>query len=401
MKDELDRLLNTMIAHGASDLLLTVGTPPHMKVDGVLRVFKGDPLTQEQVAGLAAATMTPEQQREYAACHEMNLALEISDAGRFRVNVYRQRGKDAVAIRFLTSRIPTLEELNLPASLGTLLEARRGLVLVVGAAGSGKTTTLAALVGWLNERHALHVLTVEDPIEYVHSHNRCVIDQREVGIDTNSFGDALRNAMRESPDVLLIGEIRDRETMQAAIAYAETGHLCLATMHSNNANQALDRILNFFPEAARPQALLDLSLNLLAVLSQRLVRGVDGKRLPAVELLLSSPFVSDQIRQGDIAALKDTMYRSIASGMMTFDESLYQMYLAGRIDFDEAIKNADSHTDLALRIRLKSPHGELPEGLDRARLEGTGPDARFEALDEAAALPIWSGRTGTQGSAES
>jgi twitching motility protein PilU len=382
MNTDLARLLHAMVEHQGSDLLLSVGTPPHLKIDGVLHAFRGGPLTQEQVAMLAAATMTPAQQREYAHSHEMNLALEAPSVGRFRVNVYRQRGRDAVAIRFLANRIPTLEDLNLPPSLRRLVEGRRGLVLVVGAAGSGKSTTLASLVDWLNHRQALHILTVEDPIEYVHRHDRAVVDQREVGIDTDSFGAALRNAMREAPDVLMIGEIRDRETMQSAIAYAETGHLCLATMHANNANQALDRILNFFPEAARTQLLVDLSLNLLAVLSQRLLRGVDGKRIPAIELLLASPLASEQIRKGEVALLKETMKQGLASGMMTFDESLFRLYEAGRIGYAEAIANSDSHTDLALRIRLQCPREDIPDDLDQARLVGAGPDARFETLSK-------------------
>jgi twitching motility protein PilU len=393
MNTDLARLLHAMIEHGGSDLLLTAGTPPHLKIDGVLHAFRGGPLSQAQVAALAAATMTPAQQREYAETHEMNLALEAADFGRFRVNVYRQRGKDAVAIRYLSNKIPTLETLNLPASLSGLVEGRRGLVLVVGAAGSGKSTTLASLVDWLNHRHSLHILSVEDPIEYVHQHDRAVIDQREVGIDTRSFGDALRNAMREAPDVLMIGEIRDRETMQAAIAYAETGHLCLATMHANNANQALDRIINFFPEAARTQLLVDLSLNLYAVVSQRLVRGRGGKRVPAIELLLNSPLVSDLIRKGEIALLKETMQRSLAGGMMTFDESLYRLYEAGRIGYEEAIANSDSHTDLALRIRLQCPREDVPDALDAAKLQGAGPDTRFESLtrppEPPELPPIW------------
>jgi twitching motility protein PilU len=409
MNTDLARLLHAMITHGGSDLLLSAGTPVHLKIDGVLHAFSGNPLTPAQVAGLAAATMTPAQQREYAETHEMNLALEAADYGRFRVNVYRQRGKDAVAIRFLSRKIPSLEALNLPASLSGLVEGRRGLVLVVGAAGSGKSTTLAALVDWLNHRHALHILTVEDPIEYVHAHDRAVVDQREVGIDTRSFGDALRNAMREAPDVLMIGEIRDRETMQAAIAYAETGHLCLATMHANNANQALDRIVNFFPEAARPQLLTDLSLNLHAVLSQRLVRGREGRRVPAIELLLGSPLVSDLIRKGEVALLKDAMQRSLASGMMTFDESLYRLYESGRIGYDEAIANSDSRTDLALRIRLQCPREDVPDALDSAKLEGSGPDTRFESLSRPLPPPelppIWpdapaSATPRTPGSAE-
>jgi twitching motility protein PilU len=390
MNADLVRLLHAMIEHRSSDLLLSAGAPPHFKIDGVLRATRGEPLTPKQVTALAAAT--PAQQRRYAQTHEMNLALEAPSAGRFRVNVYRQRGRDAVAIRFPSDRIPTLADLHLPASLRRLVDMRRGLVLIVGAAGSGKSTTLASLVDWLNHHRALHVLTVEDPIEYVHRHDRCIVDQREVGIDTRSFGDALRNAMREAPDVLVIGEIRDRETMQSAISYAESGHLCLATMHANNADQALDRIVNFFPETARPQILTDLSLNLQAVLSQRLLRGTDGRRRPAIELLLASPLVSEQIRKGELTALKDTMKQSLAIGMTTFEESLFALYSAGHIGNAEAIANSDSRTDLALRIRLRGAREDLPDDLEQARLAGEGPDARFEKSREpppADLPPIW------------
>jgi twitching motility protein PilU len=391
--ETLERLLAAMVQHGGSDLLLSVGAPAYVKIDGVLRPMRGDALTQEQVAALAAAAMTPEQRREYASKHEMNLALESGASGRFRVNIYRQRGKDALAIRYLPSKIPSLRDLNLPARLSHLVSQRRGLVLIVGAAGSGKSTTLAALVDLLNRQQALHILSVEDPIEYVHSHRHGLVDQREVGIDTDSFSEALRNAMREAPDVLVIGEIRDRETMQSAITYAETGHLCLATMHSNNADQALDRIVNFFPEAARPQVLLDLSLNLLAVLSQRLLHGVDGKRLPAVELLLADPLVSEQIRKGEISLLKETMKRNLAGGMLTFDESIFRLFEAGRVGYEEALANCDSRTDLSLRIRLQCPGGNVPDTLDSARLQGTGPDQRYESttrpLPPAELPPIW------------
>ena len=393
MDETLERLLLDMVAQHGSDLLLSVGAPPYVKVDGVLRPLREDILTEEEVAALADAAMTPEQRAEYAARHEMNLALEASDPGRFRVNVYRQRGKDALAIRYLPSKIPSLRDLNLPQRLSHLVSARRGLVLIVGAAGSGKSTTLASLVDLLNRHQALHILSVEDPIEYVHAHRHGEVDQREVGIDTDSFSEALRNAMREAPDVLVIGEIRDRETMQSAITYAETGHLCLATMHSNNADQALDRIVNFFPEPARPQVLLDLSLNLLAVLSQRLLRGVDGKRLPAVELLLNDPLVADQIRKGEIALLKDTMKRNLVGGMLTFDESIFRLFEAGKVGYEEALANCDSRTDLALRIRLQLPDSEMPEDLGGARLEGTGPDQRFEKqsrpLPPPELPPIW------------
>jgi twitching motility protein PilU len=391
---ELERLLKALIEHRGSDLLLSAGAPPSIKVDGVLRPLEPLQLTPERVAELAAAAMTPAQKNQYESTHEMNLALEADSYGRFRVNIYRQRGKDALAIRYLPNKIPSLRDLNLPARLSHLVDERRGLVLIVGAAGSGKSTTLASLVDLLNRHHPLHVLSVEDPIEFVHEHHRGIVDQREVGIDTQSFSEALRNAMREAPDVLVIGEIRDRETMQSAIAYAETGHLCLATMHSNNADQALDRIVNFFPESARHQILLDLSLNMLAVLSQRLLRGKDGKRLPAIELLLNDPLVADQIRKGEIALLKETMKRNLAGGMMTFDESIFRLFEAGRVDYEEALANCDSRTDLSLRIRLQGHSEEVPDSLNRARLEGAGPDLRFEALSKPLPPPelppIWS-----------
>jgi len=370
-KSDLEYMLQTLIQRGGSDLLLTVGAAPHVKIDGVLHPFEEQPLSAERAATLAASVMTPAQRTEYESRHEMNLALEVEGHGRFRVNVYRQRGRDALAIRYLPNKIPSLRDLHLPASLNRLVGERRGLVLIVGAAGSGKSTTLASLIELLNRHHALHILTVEDPIEYVHEHHQALVDQREVGIDTDSFGEALRNAMREAPDVLVIGEIRDRETMQSAITYAETGHLCLATMHSNNADQALDRIINFFPEAARHQILLDLSLNLLAVLSQRLLRGTDGKRLPAIELLLTDPLVSELIRKGEIAQLKETMKRNLAAGMMTFDESVFRLFEAGRVSYEEALANCDSRTDLGLRIRLQLPGADIPDVLTSAGIAET------------------------------
>jgi twitching motility protein PilU len=389
MNQDLERLLETVVERGASDLLLTVGAPATLKIEGSLRPLDDKVLTQEQVAALAAAAMTPEQQKEYQSRHEMNLALETSGAGRFRVNIYRQRGKDAIAMRYLPNKIPSLRELNLPTRLNRLVGERRGLVLIVGAAGAGKSTTLAALVDLLNRHDKLHILTVEDPIEFVHAHQHSLVDQREVGIDTDSFGAALRNAMREAPDVLVIGEIRDRESMQSAIAYTETGHLCLATMHSNNADQALDRIVNFFPEAAHHQILLDLSLNLLAVLSQRLLRGKDGKRIPAIELLLADPLVSEQIRKGEIAQLKDTMKRNLAGGMMTFDESVFQLFEAGRIGYEEALAGCDSRTDLGLRIRLQFPSADIPDTLTAAGLQKSEEELEAEKEELPELPPIW------------
>ena len=379
---QLAELLHHLIDQRGSDLLVKVGSPPYLRIDGRLQATEFAQMGPAEIEDIVAELLPAAKAEELIDNGEVDVAHSVAGLGRFRVNVYRQRGKDALAIRYLPSKIPSLRDLHLPARLSHLVSERRGLVLIVGAAGSGKSTTLASLVDLLNRHEPLHILTVEDPIEYVHEHRHGLVDQREVGIDTASFSDALRNAMREAPDVLVIGEIRDRETMQSAIAYAETGHLCLATMHSNSADQALDRIVNFFPESAREQILLDLSLNLLAVLSQRLLRGLDGKRLPAVELLLADPLVSDQIRKGEIALLKETMKRNLAGGMLTFDESIFRLYESGKVGYAEAIANCDSHTDLSLRIRLQCPGGAVPDTLESARLEGIGPDQRFETLSK-------------------
>lgn len=378
MNNELLRLLNLMVERKASDLFLSVGAPPTLKIEGEIAPVGEAALTADEVNAIARSVLSDAQRAEFEAMMEMNLAIDLPDVGRYRVNVYRQRGNVAVAVRYIALRIPSFEELHLPPLLRELATTPRGLVLVVGAAGSGKSTTLAAMIDYLNEHQAMHILAVEEPIEYVHRHKRSIVDQREVGLDTLSFGNALRNTMREAPDVLMIGEIRDRETMQAAIAYAETGHLCLATLHANNANQALDRIINFFPDSAHHQLLIDLSLNLKAVVSQRLLRGVDGKRLPAVEILLSSPYVAELIEKGEIDSIKEAMKQSMELGMMTFDESIYRLYAAGRISYDEAVEHADSRTDLSLRIRLRGPHPKdgRQDELAGARIEDLEPEHR-------------------------
>ena len=283
---------------------------------------------------------------------EGNLAISISGLGRFRVNVFRQRGDVAMVIRYIKGQIPSLEELNLPITLKQLIMEPRGLVLVVGSTGSGKSTTLASMVNYRNENATGHILTIEDPVEFLHTHKKSVVDQREVGLDTLSYEVALKNAMREAPDVILIGEIRDRHTMQHAIAYAETGHLCLSTLHANNANQALDRIVNFFPDSAHHQLYMDLSLNLKAVISQRLIKSKDGKRVPAVEIMLLSTFVAELIQKGDIHAVKEAMEHGNERGMQTFDQALYKLYREGRITQEEALANADSRNNLSLRMRL-------------------------------------------------
>lgn len=352
--DDLGHYLALMVTHGASDLLLSSDVAASLKIQGQIKRLPEPPLTGTRIKALAYSVMRESQIREFEAELECDLAIAMDQLGRFRVNVYRQRGDVAVVVRHINSQIPTLESLKLPPILQTLAMLKRGLVLVVGAAGSGKSTTLAALLDYRNEMTSSHILTVEDPMEFEHSHKKSIIDQREVGLDTQSFDEALRRAMREAPDVIMIGEIRDRETMQHAMAYAETGHLCVSTLHANNANQAIQRILNFFPEAAQRQVLMDLSLNLKGVVGQRLLLGSAGKRVPAVEVMLLSPYIADLIQKGQTDEIKAVMAKSTELGMMTFDQSLYELYERGDITQEQAIEQADSKTDLSLRIRLTS-----------------------------------------------
>jgi twitching motility protein PilU len=378
---EIAKFLELLAQRNGSDVFLSPGGPPCIKINGVTYHLAHDPLTPEDTRAMAYSLMNERQEKEFEQTMEMNLAVALKDIGRFRINVYRQRGDVALVARYITASIPSLDALNLPPIMKDLIMTPRGLILVVGSTGSGKSTTLAAMIDHRNERRTGHMLTIEEPIEFLHSHKQSLVDQREIGIDTLSYAAALKNAMREAPDVILIGEIRDRETMQHAIAYAETGHLCLATLHANNANQTLDRVINFFPDTARHQLLIDLSLNLRAVISQRLVRTVDNKRVPAVELLLRTAFVSDLIAKGEIDAIKEAMKQGTSNGMMTFDQSLYKLYAGGRISYKEAIANADSQTDLALQIRLNGPHppdGHLdPEQLTLVDIEpATAPNEK-------------------------
>jgi len=304
------------------------------------------------VKKIAYSLMDEGQVPQFERDLELNLAIAVKDAGRFRINVFKQRGEVGMVIRAIKSEIPSIEQLRLPVLFRDIIMEPRGLVLVVGATGSGKSTTLASMIDHRNSTMSGHILTVEDPIEYLHRHKKSVVNQREVGLDTHGFHEALKNAMREAPDVIMIGEIRDSETMEAAISFSETGHLCLATLHSNNADQTIERILNFFPEAAHRNILMNLALNLKAVISQRLVVGKDGRRLPAAEVLINTPFIRDLLRRGQVHEIKEAMDRSLEEGMQTFDQSLFALYKSGTIELEEALNKADSRDGLALKIRL-------------------------------------------------
>ena len=361
---EITPYLKLMVQKNGSDLFFSTGAPPNLKAEGRTMPIGDTPMGPGIVRKLAYSIMSDAQISEFESTMEGNLAISMGGLGRFRVNVFRQRGDVAMVVRYIKGQIPTIEELRLPQTLKDLVMEPRGLVLVVGSTGSGKSTTLASMIGHRNENATGHILTIEDPVEFLHTHKKSVVDQREVGLDTLSYEAALKNAMREAPDVILIGEIRDRATMQHAIAYAETGHLCLSTLHANNANQALDRIINFFPDSAHHQLFMDLSLNLKAVISQRLVKSKDGKRVPAVEIMLLSTFVAELIQKGDIHAIKEAMEQGNERGMQTFDQALYNLYAEELITMEEALKNADSRNNLSLRIRLdESSAVTTPQGL--------------------------------------
>jgi twitching motility protein PilU len=356
MKNGINGYLALMAQREASDLFLSAGSAPYLKIDGATKVMDGVALTASEIKALIDEMMSAEQRAAFKVNKEANFAMAIKDVARFRINVYYQRGEVAIAVRLIPSAIPALETLGLPPEIAQLAMIKRGLIVISGAGGSGKSTTMAAMVNHRAHCADDHILTIEDPIEFVFPRERSLVDQREVGIDTLSFGDAMKNAMRESPDVIMLGEIRDMETAQHAIAYAESGHLCITTMHANNANQVIERILNYFPAEAHKQVLLDLSLHLEAVISQRLVHGLDGKRAVAVELLLNSSYISEMIRQGRLNEIKHEMDMGNQEGAITLDHSLFNLYRAGKISRDEALHNADSHTDLALKIRLSEHH---------------------------------------------
>lgn len=344
--------LKLMSDKNASDLFFTTGAPASVKLEGEMRPVSRSALDPGVTREIAYSLMDEAQIHEFENTKEMNLGLSIAGVGRFRVNIYRQRGEVSLVIRFIKSIIPSLEDLSLPPVLKDLVGHKNGLIIVVGSTGSGKSTTLASMLDFRNANQAGHILTIEDPIEYVFAHKKSIIGQREVGLDTLSYDNALREAMREAPDLIMIGEVRDRKTMEAAISYADTGHLCMTTLHAVNANQALDRVINLFPSDARQQILMDLSLNLRGIVSQRLVVGMDGKRVPAVEVLVNTPYSSELIKKGEIGALKEIMEKGSVNGMQTFDQSLLELYQMKRINLQAALGNADSRGDLEWRINF-------------------------------------------------
>lgn len=347
-------LLRMMMSKKASDLFITAGFPPAMKVDGKITPVSGQALSVQQAKEIARAIMNDKQASEFEETNECNFAIGIPNFARFRVNAFVQRGATGLVFRTITTKIPKFEELGLPEILKDVAMTKRGLVIFVGGTGSGKSTSLAAMVGHRNEHSYGHIITIEDPIEFVHQHHNCIITQREVGVDTDNWYSALRNTLRQAPDVILIGEIRDKETMDYAIAFAETGHLCMATLHANNTNQAIDRIINFFPEDRRHQLLMDLSLNVKAFVSQRLIPKVGGKgRVAAMEVMLNSPLISDLIFKGDVHEIKEIIGKSRELGMQTFDQALFDLYEEGLISYEDALRNADSVNDIRLKIKLE------------------------------------------------
>jgi twitching motility protein PilU len=360
-------LLRLMLAKKGSDLFISVGFPPAIKIDGKMTPVSNQSLTPAHTVDLARSIMNDRQAAEFEANKECNFAINPAGIGRFRVNAFVQQANVGVVLRTITTTIPKIEDLGLPNVLKDIIMTKRGLVIMVGATGSGKSTTLAAMVGFRNENSQGHIITIEDPVEFTHPHKGCLITQREVGVDTLSWENALKNTLRQAPDVILIGEIRDRDTMEYGIQFAETGHLVLATLHANSANQALDRIINFFPEDRREQLLMDLSLNIRAMVSQRLVPREAGKgRIAAMEVMLNTPLIADLIFRGEVSAIKEIMAKSNRLGMKTFDQALFELFEAGVISYEEALRNADSKNEIRLRIKLESKRA------DKAHLEETG-----------------------------
>lgn len=379
---DLPSMLKVLASQDGSDLYLSTGAPPCAKFNGVLKPLSADPLKPGDVARIAESIMDPEQRVEFNHELEMNLAISVPNVGRFRINIFKQRNEVSIVARNIKLDIPRFEDLKLPEVLLKVVMEKRGLVLFVGGTGSGKSTSLAALIDYRNRNSGGHIITIEDPVEYVHRHKKSIINQREVGVDTRSFHAALKNTLRQAPDVILIGEIRDRETMEHALAFADTGHLAISTLHANNANQALDRIINFFPEERRPQLLNDLGNNLKAFVSQRLVRTSDGKRRAAVEVLLGTSTISDLIKRGDFSSIKEIMEKSKALGMQTFDQALFDLVVEGAISEDEAIKNADSANNLRLKLKLYRD-GPAPAPTPAPAVAPTPPPAATRTQDAA------------------
>ncbi len=351
----IHELLRLLVSRGGSDLFLTADFPPAIKVDGVIQKVSAQPLTGQHTQALARAIMNDKQAAEFERTKECNFAIAPAGIGRFRVNAFVQMGKVGLVLRTIPSKIPTIDDLGLPQILKQLALSKRGICIVVGGTGTGKSTTLAAMVDWRNEHTHDHIVTVEDPVEFVHTHKNCIVTQREVGIDTDNWEIALKNSLRQAPNVILMGEIRDRETMEHAIAFSETGHLCLATLHANSANQAMERIINFFPHDRHPQLLKDVSLNLRGMVAQRLLPREDGKgRVAIVEVLLNSALIADLIMKGEVQEIKEVMKRSTEIGMQTFDQALFDAFEARQISYEDAVRNADSQNDIKLRIKLES-----------------------------------------------
>lgn len=369
-------LLSLLVERRGSDLFITVGFPPALKVDGRIMPVSKVRLTPENARGLTHAIMNERQLREFEATKECNFAIAPTGVGRFRVNAFIQQGHTGMVLRTIETRVPTLEQLDLPAVMQDIALTRRGLVIMVGGTGSGKSTSLAAMINHRNEHSQGHIVTLEDPIEFIHPHKHCIVTQREIGVDSEDWGIALKNALRQAPDVILLGEIRDRETMEFGLAFAETGHLAMATLHANSANQALDRIINFFPADRHAQLFMDMSLNVRGIIAQRLIKRANGQgRVAAVEIMLNSPLMADLMQKGEIPLLKDLMSRSNELGMKTFDQALFELYENGDISYEEGLRNADSVNELRLRIKLESRRGP-PAGMDGASalsLEETEP----------------------------
>src|SRR5437867_6369359 len=355
---ELHEYFKSMVETEASDLYLTVARPAMFRVDGKIRAAGDHVFSPPELVTLAQSIMSEKQRREFAETMEMNMATSLPGVARFRVNIFQQRGSVGMVVRRIKADVMSVGELGLPSILNDIVMTKRGLVLVVGATGSGKSTSLAAMVDYRNSNEAGHIITIEDPIEFVHRHKKSIVTQREVGFDTHSFQAALKNTLRQAPDVILIGEIRDTETMEAALTFAETGHLCLGTLHSNNANQAIERIMNFFPIERHAQFYLQLSLNLRAIVSQRLIPSPDGKRVAALEILMDTPRIRDLVKKGDVDTLKEAMEQGVQEGCQTFDQALFNLYIEGKINLDQAIINADSANNLRLKIKLAGLKGD-------------------------------------------